>query len=1015
MEEGPQPGHVLQFGEFEADLEAGQLRKNGVRVRLPRQPFQVLVCLLERSGRVVTREALIAELWPHGTVVEYEHSLGTAINKIRQALGDSADNPRFVETLPRRGYRFLVPVEPTGRPPEERPPPVAARAPQPGVTISHYKITEKLGEGGMGVVYKAEDTKLERPVALKFLAPHAIEDPEHEARFVREAKAAARLDHPNICHVYEIDEADGQTFLAMAFLEGRTVKDRIAERPLKLEEALDIAVQTAQGLQAAHEKGIVHRDIKGANLMVTPQGQVKIMDFGLAQLAEGSKLTKTATILGTPAYMSPEQAQRQPTDPRTDVWSLGVVLYEMVTGRLPFEGERDQAVLYAISNEEPQPLTALRTGVPVELDRIVGKALAKDRGDRYQHVDEMLVDLRMALRGSGSARHADASSVSPIRPHGLARQIAVVPILAAAVGLTWWLTRSDNPPPSTQPPVLTRLTSDSGLTYYPALSPDGTLLAYASDRADEEDLDIWVQQVGGGQPIRLTEHEADDLTPVFSPDGRHIIFQSSRDGGGVYIVPSLGGNERLVAARGFNPRFSPDGKWISYITIPGGTFTTFRLLRVSVDGGPPTGIETGSLGFRQHVWSPDGKFILVLGWPGRAADWWLVPVEGGTTVKTDALTIFRRHGLDFRLLTTHSPMVWSAERNDVLFSASLGDSVNVWRTTLSTSTGQVAGPPQRVTSGAGVEVQPSTAANGRVAFANLARNIDLWALPIDPNEGTVVGEMRRLTRDAAPDVAPSLSTDGKILLFRSKRGGKWDLWGKDLTTGEEAPVTSSAMDERRGVITGDGSQVVYKVDRTIYVIDADGGLPRKLCDDCGRGSIWSRSWDGTKVLYWNGPPPRIVSLDLRSGQSTDVLRHPEYELGTAHYSPDGQSISFYVPRTGIFVAPLRDGIALGEQHWIAVTDGSANDLRPFWSPDGELLYFTSNRDGFVCIWAQRLSPRTKEPQGQPFTVHHFHSARHSPALGGSTTWGMPLAQDKLVVPLGQTTGNIWMAEPVATP
>ena len=322
---------------------------------------------------------------------------------------------------------------------------------------------------------------------------------------------------------------------------------------------------------------------------------------------------------------------------------------------------------------------------------------------------------------------------------------------------------------------------------------------------------------------------------------------------------------------------------------------------------------------------------------------------------------------------------------------------------------------QRVTSGAGVEVQPSTAANGRVAFANLARNIDLWALPIDPNEGTVVGEMRRLTRDAAPDVAPSLSTDGKILLFRSKRGGKWDLWGKDLTTGEEAPVTSSAMDESRGVITGDGSQVVYKVDRTIYVIDADGGLPRKLCDDCGRGSIWSRSWDGTKVLYWNGPPPRIVSLDLRSGQSTDVLRHPEYELGTAHYSPDGQSISFYVPRTGIFVAPLRDGIALGEQHWIAVTDGSANDLRPFWSPDGELLYFTSNRDGFVCIWVQRLSPRTKEPQGQPFTVHHFHSARHSPALGGPTTWGMPLAQDKLVVPLGQTTGNIWMAEPVATP
>ena len=190
-----------------------------------------------------------------------------------------------------------------------------------GSTISHYRITEKLGEGGMGVVYKAEDTKLERPVALKFLAAHAIEDPEHKARFVREAKAAARLDHPNICSVYEIDEAEGQTFLAMAYLEGQTVKDKIAERPLKLDEALDIAVQTAQGLQAAHEKDIVHRDIKSANLMVTPQDQVKIMDFGLAQLADRSKLTETTTILGTPSYMSPEQAVGDKTDRRTDLWS----------------------------------------------------------------------------------------------------------------------------------------------------------------------------------------------------------------------------------------------------------------------------------------------------------------------------------------------------------------------------------------------------------------------------------------------------------------------------------------------------------------------------------------------------------------------------------------------------------------------------------------------------------------------------------------------------------------------
>ena len=322
-----------------------------------------------------------------------------------------------------------------------------------GQTISHYRVTDKLGEGGMGVVYKAEDTKLERPVALKFLAAHAIEDPEHQARFLREAKAAARLDHQNICSIYEIGEAAGRTFLAMAYLEGQTLKDKIAERPLKLDEVVDIAVQTALGLKSAHQKGIVHRDIKPANLMLTEEGLVKIMDFGLAQLAEGSKLTKTETILGTPAYMSPEQARREPTDRRTDVWSLGVVIYEMVTGRLPFRGERQEAVLYAIGNEDPEPITALRAGLPMELDRIVGKALAKQPDERYQHVEEMIVDLRATVKKSASVKGTAISTPGKVavghgtpKPHPavlhparrtLAIVIGVVLLLGLGAFLLW--------------------------------------------------------------------------------------------------------------------------------------------------------------------------------------------------------------------------------------------------------------------------------------------------------------------------------------------------------------------------------------------------------------------------------------------------------------------------------------------------------------------------------------------------------------------------------------------------
>ncbi|MFT5434602.1 MAG: serine/threonine protein kinase, partial [Myxococcota bacterium] len=244
-----------------------------------------------------------------------------------------------------------------------------------GSTISHYRIVEKLGEGGMGVVYKAEDTALERAVALKFLADHLLNDEEAKARFLREAKAAAALHHPNVCPVYEIAEADGKTFIAMAFLEGESLEDRIAKGPLPIKEALEIARQVAEGLQAAHAKSIVHRDIKPANILISPEGRPTIMDFGLARLTEASRLTKVDTAMGTVAYMSPEQAQGMDVDSRSDIWALGCVLYEMVSGQRPFLGQYDQALLYEIVHEQVAPLTSIRAGVPMELEFIVGKCL----------------------------------------------------------------------------------------------------------------------------------------------------------------------------------------------------------------------------------------------------------------------------------------------------------------------------------------------------------------------------------------------------------------------------------------------------------------------------------------------------------------------------------------------------------------------------------------------------------------------------------------------------------------
>jgi serine/threonine protein kinase len=298
-----------------------------------------------------------------------------------------------------------------------------------GRTVSHYRILSKLGEGGMGIVYKAEDVKLKRAVALKFLPS---QETENRDRFLREAQAAASLNHPNICTIYEIDQEQG--FIAMELIEGPSVKEKIEVRPLPLEEALHIAIQACACLQAAHDRGIFHRDIKPANLMLTAEGLVKVMDFGLAQISGHTRLTKTGTSIGTPAYMSPEQTQGQPTDRRTDIWSIGVVLFEMLTGRLPFPGQTDQAVSFGIVHTRPEPVTALRSGLPVELDRVIFKALAKSPEERYQYAADLIVDLRSLAASRPSARQPVHA---PRRRFLLASVAAAALILAAAGSLTW--------------------------------------------------------------------------------------------------------------------------------------------------------------------------------------------------------------------------------------------------------------------------------------------------------------------------------------------------------------------------------------------------------------------------------------------------------------------------------------------------------------------------------------------------------------------------------------------------
>lgn len=439
-----------------------------------------------------------------------------------------------------------------------------------GQTISHYRVVEKLGCGGMGVVYRADDLKLGRPVALKFLPPELTREEDAKRRFELEARAASALDHPNICTTYEIDETpDGQLFIAMAYYSGETLKKKIERGPLQLDVALDYAVQIAQGLMKAHAAGIIHRDTKPANVMVTSDGLVKIVDFGLAKLVDATALTRTGTILGTLAYMSPEQTKGRDTDARGDLWSLGVVLYEMVAGQLPFKGEQPAALVHAIEQHTPAPLTSVRTGVPMELERIVTRALMKRPEDRYQTAADFLSELQRLKRDS-DAQASIAGEAVRMTPQKRWRTAAMtLAALVVVAGTLGYLALSHREPVSSVPRLThpIQVAAAIGAEQFPSWSPDSRLLAYESDQSGNQD--VWVTQVGGGPPVNRTADSLGfDGRPSWSPDGQ-LTFWSEREGRGLFTMSALaGGARRIVPADStrvvWAAVWSPDGSELAY-------------------------------------------------------------------------------------------------------------------------------------------------------------------------------------------------------------------------------------------------------------------------------------------------------------------------------------------------------------------------------------------------------------------------------------------------------------------
>jgi Tol biopolymer transport system component len=897
-----------------------------------------------------------------------------------------------------------------------------------GTRVGSYEVVGLIGAGGMGEVYRARDPRLGRDVAVKLLPASVAGDADRRARFEREARLLASLNHPNIAQIFGVEDGPGGPALVMELVEGPTLAERIAAAGavhLGIDEVVAIARQIVDGLEAAHDQGVVHRDLKPANIKVRPDGTVKVLDFGLAKAmadgpsqAEGpysggqpansptvtAHATQAGVILGTAAYMSPEQARGRPVDRRADIWAFGCVLYELLAGVPAFARESITDTLSAITRDEPPPAPIAQA--PSVLRGLIRRCLEKDPRVRLRDIGEARIILSGDLAGVTPDQRTDRAGSVPASAsrRWLPIAAALLAVAAAAGGATWAIVGGRGADARLAlEAAFTQITADAGLTFEPAVSPNGSLLAYASDRGGAG-LDLWVQPLPTGEPVQITRDAADDREPSFSPDGSRIVFRSDRNGGGIYIVPALGGSERLVAPRGREPRFSPDGKRISYIT--GGRGAEPRLWIVDEAGGEPR-MAAADLLVASNLWAADGVGLIVLAArKGGELDLWRIDAATGAAAPLLFRAALKEAGLVFENAGAPSALV----NGYLLFPVESGATASLWAIGVSADGRRLSGPPHKVTAGTRYDRSPSvvTAPDGtRLYFASLDERANLHVLPVTANAGRVTGAMQPLTEAAATDFWPSVSADGTRLVFNSTRhsGG---VWLKDLGEGRETPL--SQADDRMAGISPDGLSVAVfrSASRAIAILPAAGGPPRVLKEQEG-GFIWD--WPTPTLLI--AGRGTLNAINPETGASRPLLADAKGQYyGHGRLSPDGRFVSAMewvsADRARIIVFPFRD-TPVPPAEWIAVTDGATVAEEHAWSPDGSLLYIVSERDGYRCLWAQRLDAGTKQPRGEPTPLAHFHSARRQMIGTASSPQRLALAPGGLVFSMQERRGNIWMA------
>ena len=867
-----------------------------------------------------------------------------------------------------------------------------------GRVLDHYRIESKLGEGGMGVVYKARDTLLGRAVAIKVLPGDKVADPTRKQRFVQEAKAASGLNHPNIITIHEIRSAGGVDFIVMEYVEGATLADVIPHHGMRVHQALRHAIHIADALAKAHGAGILHRDLKPSNIMVTDDGRVKILDFGLAKLldppevpAEATTLTvrprtEEGTLLGTAAYMSPEQAEGLKLDARSDIFSLGTILYEMVTGRRPFTGESRLALLNRIVNEDPQPPSALVASIGSDLEKVILRCLRKDPNRRFQ----TMADLKVALEDleTESASTPRKQILGARRPWwwlwiaGVAA--AILFVLASVLYLRNSTRKSTGSSVALGKITYTQLTDQPGQEIYPSLSPDGKSFVYARRTADK--WDIYLQRVGGRNAVNLTKDSSvDDTSPVLSPDGEQITFRSERDGGGIFVMGATGENVKRVADFGYNPAWSPDGR---EIVCSSATFTNpairqtskSQLFRVNIATGEKRGVTPQLETVLQPNWSPHGYRIAYWAVTRGQYDIWTIPASGAGL----PVAVTQDLAVDW-------DPVWSPDGTYLYFASNRGGSMNLWRVPIDEKSGKLLGGFEPVTTPSEDSGYLSFSRDGhQMAYVQQEHTANLFRVGFDSTREVVTGQpvpvtqgsmmtavpavspdgewiafyttgkheslfvvrkdgsgLRQLTSDAYSDRRPAWSPDGKSLAFQSTRGGKYDVWTihPDGSGLEQVTYTPDGF-VAHPVWSPDGKRLVYSIQNRIpFVMEFDkpwrSQSPQAL-PPLGEADTW---WEASS---WSPDGQKLAGFELRTdgkftGISVYSFEMHKYDRVTdfgwdSHWLNDSRRLLFgpSPPRTSAFY--LVDTQSRKVHEILSVAPDAIRQVAI--SPDNRWIYFS---------------------------------------------------------------------------